>query len=102
MAWHDDSWKDGYDSWKLASPEEEMCEHEDFSVDILTGRAECDRCPHSWYAGEDEIKRQIQHEADYYEHMEREERRQWWRDLWSSIKSIIPRRKHIVDDDIPF
>lgn len=41
------SYYDGTEDW----PDEdgiEDCDHEDFDVDILTGRAECDRCTHSW------------------------------------------------------
>lgn len=108
MTWNDDSWKDSYDNWKLASPDDDRddyCEHDDYDVDILEGRAHCNRCSESWYVSEDEVLRQIEHERAYNEHLERENRRQWWRDLWASIRSIIPHRKRIAnisDDDIPF
>lgn len=108
MAWNDDSWKDSYDSWKLASPDDDRddyCDHDDYDVDILEGRAHCNHCPESWYVSEKEVLRQIEHEAAYQDMCERENRRQWWRDLWASIRSIIPRRKriaNITDDDIPF
>lgn len=105
MPWNDDSWKDGYDAWKLRAPdwddddppdyEDGECGHESFDVDILTGRAECQMCPHSWYASAEEIQRQIDHEAAYAEYLERGERDhklesflQWWRDFWSSVKSL--------------
>lgn len=111
MAWNDDSWRDGYDAWKLASPDDDYdepeCDHEDFDIDILDGRARCNRCSESWHATEDEIRAQIEHMARYAEYEEREERRQWWRDLWDRIKSPFQRlrpvkRGPILDDDIPF
>lgn len=110
MTWQDDSWKDSYDAWKLASPDEyddreNSCDHEDYDVDIVTGRASCNNCLANWYVGDDEIQRQIEHEAAYYENMERECRRQWWRDLWASIRSVFPPRKRLAaidEDDVPF
>lgn len=52
MAWHDDSWRDSYDSWKLASPDDEYpqyeCEHEDYDIDTIEGRCHCHRCGDSW------------------------------------------------------
>jgi hypothetical protein len=116
MSWNDDSWKDSYDAWKLASPDDEYdepCDHEDYEVDILTGRCHCDRCSESWYASDEEINLQIRHEAEYHENMERENRRQWWRDLFQPIRNLthrlyewrISRNFEISkgdDDDIPF
>lgn len=106
MPWNDDSWKDSYD-WKLASPDddrENLCDHEDYDVDIVTGRASCNDCLAHWYVSDEEIQLQIEHEAAYHERMERESRHQWWRDLWASIRSIIPHRKRafVNHDDIPF
>lgn len=81
------------------------CDHADYEVDILDGRCWCDMCGHRWHASNEQIEAQIAHEAAYYEHMERENRRQWWRDLWGRIRSIFPRRRgprFVSDDDIPF
>lgn len=120
MAWNDDSWRDGYDAWKLASPdedgpEEDYCEHGHYSIDILSGRAECDQCPHSWYVSDDEIRREIERQASYDEYLERENSRQWWRDLFAPILDPINsirwklrrlrwswKRAPTIDDDIPF
>lgn len=111
MPWNDDSWRDSYDSWKLSSPDEydDPCDHEDYEIDVLDGRARCDRCGESWYATDDEILRQIDNEAAYNAHMELENRKQWWRDLWSRIRSFVYRREPYrrpygptLDDDIPF
>lgn len=108
MPWNDDSWKDGYDAWKLASPDEydreSLCDHEYYEVDIVTGRASCNDCLAHWYVSEEKIQRQIEHEVAYHKQMERDNRRQWWRDLWQRIQSITSRRRRasVNDDDIPF
>lgn len=31
------------------------CDHEDFDLDILTGRATCNMCSEGWYANESEM-----------------------------------------------
>lgn len=112
MAWNDDSWKGGYDAWKLASPYDDDdeyyprddCEHEDYDIDVCTGRASCNCCDHHWYLSSEQINRELDRQAAYYDDMERENRRQWWRDLWASIRSFFrPKPKAPVnDDEIPF
>lgn len=110
MAWNDDSWKDGYDAWKLASPDDEYddpCDHEDYEIDTLEGRAHCDRCGESWYASEDDVLRVIDTESAYARYVEELERRQWWQVLWDRIKAPFqklrrPRPMPVLDDDIPF
>ena len=81
-----------YDQWKCHDPNEPYgdydedydperdCEHEHYEIDICTGRAECDYCPHSWYMTSKEIDAEIDRQARYQEDMKRENRRQWWRD----------------------
>lgn len=58
MAWNDDNWKDGYDTWKLASPDDEVpedeCLHEEYDAD-WEGRATCCQCYHSWYLTSEQI-----------------------------------------------
>lgn len=86
------------------------CDHADYDVDILTGRASCNFCSHGWYVSEDQILRQIEHERAYNEYLDRENRRQWWRELFAPIlnwrwrfqKWRWSRQKTITDDDIPF
>jgi hypothetical protein len=108
MGWNDDSWRDGYDAWKLASPdddyeEEDPCDHEDYDVDIVSGLANCNICSADWYVGEDEIRLQIERENAYAAYQKRENRWRWCRDLWHSERSIFSRRKQVeVDDEIPF
>ena len=68
-----------YDDYDWEDPHEDYCDHDEYDIDILTGRCECSRCPTSWYATDDQIRQEIQRQATYYEDIEREERRQWWR-----------------------
>lgn len=35
---------------------DEDCDHLDYELDILIGRAICDRCGHMWYMSEAELK----------------------------------------------
>lgn len=95
-------------------PQDE-CDHDAYEIDILTGRAECSFCPHSWYLTSEEIEREIERQASYHEDCEREERRQWWRDLLWPIRRLIHRTierfriwragltfREAEDDEIPF
>ncbi|MDB5612088.1 MAG: hypothetical protein JWP25_8988 [Bradyrhizobium sp.] len=107
----DDSWRDGYDAWKLREPDwddepEDECEHEEYEVDILVGRAHCCRCPHSWWQTNEEIAAETRRIADYYEWQRQQESRwfqfkermrSWWRSIWQRRK-----RPAKVVDDIPF
>ncbi len=106
MSWNDDSWKDSYDEWKLRSPYDDgpECDHEEYDIDILDGRCRCS-CGHSWYASNEEINAQLELQADYQEEMDLENRRQWWRDLWSKISRVFHLFRQPIksnDDDIPF
>ncbi|OAF05488.1 hypothetical protein AYJ54_00855 [Bradyrhizobium centrolobii] len=110
MAWNDDSWRDSYDDWKLASPDyedEEPCDHEDHETDILDGRCRCYRCGHSWYATATDIDRELRFQSEFAEAMEREERRQWWSDLYYKMTPFLRpwrrwRARNQYDDEIPF
>jgi hypothetical protein len=58
------------------------------------------------------VSREIERQAAYYENMEREERRQWWRDrtypvrmfFFRVLERIWPRKSInlLHDDEIPF
>ena len=121
----DDSWKDSYDSWKLESPDDDYdnepwynavdddwCEHEEYDIDIVTGDWMCWRCGEHRAATTAEIEMMIQHQAEYAEYEDRENRRQWWRDRfgpilrwWEAVRSIFLRPKPaviIAEDEIPF
>jgi len=107
MAWDDDSWKDGYDAWKLASPDDEYedeCYHEDYEADI-NGRASCCRCGHVWYLTDAEILAEREHQAAYDQMCRREERLEKWRQVREWFRSFLPRRRKqpaLIDDEIPF
>jgi hypothetical protein len=109
MRWNDDSWRDGYDDWKLASPydeyeeDEDRYDHTDADLDILDYRYRCS-CGHSWSATAVQVEAEIERQREYSEWEERENRRQWWRDLWDKTKAPfrLRRRQPILDDEIPF
>ena len=123
MTWNDDSWRDGYDEWKLRSPyddwddseeydSERDCEHENYQIDVCTRRAECEQCSHSWYLSDEEMNAELDRQARYHDDMEREERRQWWRHktypvrmfFFRVMERIWPRKacSVLTDDEIPF
>lgn len=97
-----------YDAWKLRSPyddePEEECFHEEHEI-TWEGRAECQRCGHSWWATDAEIKANKDAAASYDAYVRREMRRErlerWfgWLAFWRRWR----RRKPLVlDDEIPF
>lgn len=117
-----------YDQWKTTDPRdyyedeedeynpERDCEHENYEIDVCTGRAECDQCSKSWYLSAEEIDAELDRQANYHEDCEREERRQrrlvFWRKLtlpirwpiFRMLERIWPRKSLVVltDDEIPF
>jgi hypothetical protein len=117
MPWNDDSWRDSYDSWKLASPDDycddpDPCDHEDYEINIVDGRCWCHKCGEVWHASKEEISLQIQHEAEYHEWERTQQRREFWLKLTRPIRwpifrlmeRIWPRHATRVLDDgeIPF
>lgn len=112
MTLQDDDWWPETDDYYDADPDPECCDHEDRDADILTGRAICHRCGHAWWLTEAEGDAEIKHIANYHAHMEREERRERWRNLTRLIRWPIfrlldwlwPRKACAVlhDDEIPF
>ena len=95
-----EAWDDQYDDW------DHGCDHEDYTVDILTGRCECDRCPVSWQATNEQVEREIEHQRKWHEYQERENRREFWRhkfrwpiQLWDRIKGLM---SGDPKDGIPF
>lgn len=113
-----------YDQWKTDSGHDELdeyddydaereCDHDQYEIDILIGRAECCMCPHSWYVSSEDVSREIERQARYQEDMEREERRQWWRDrtypvrmfFFRVLERVWPQKAislTLHDDEIPF
>ena len=48
--------RDDDDPFDDDAPELE-CDHEEYDLDILTGRATCVRCNHRWFMSDTELKR---------------------------------------------
>jgi hypothetical protein len=69
-------------------------------------------CGHYWYQTTEEIERDIERQARYQKDMDRENRRQWWRDrtypvrmfIFRVLERVWPRKSLSVlhDDEIPF
>lgn len=90
-----------YLDWEPDGP----CDHEDYEIDIVAGRWSCANCCEIRAATTAEMDMMFRHQAEYAEYEAAENRREWWRDLWARVLSIIPKRKRIAeigDDDIPF
>lgn len=109
--WYDDSWKDGYDAWKLASPDDERdeeCWHEEYEADLL-GRARCGQCGHSWWLTDQEIaaeRANVKAYDDLCREWEREQRIREWRDWitapWRRLRNWWRGAGYVTDDEIPF
>ncbi len=112
-----------YDQWKTDSGYDERdeyddydaerdCEHENYEIDVCTGRAECDQCSHSWYLSSEDVDRELDRQARYQDDMDHENRRQWWRDRTYPVRMFLhrvlmrvwPRKSLSVlhDDEVPF
>ena len=114
-----------YDQWKTTDPRDYEddeydsafeCEHEDYDIDVCTGRASCNCCDHRWYMTGEEIDAELDRQATYHEDCERWERQQRRREFWRKLTlpirwpifrlldKIWPRKSLSVLDDseIPF
>jgi hypothetical protein len=49
---------DANDPYPEDTAEEDVCWHEEYEADILTGTARCCSCNHSWHQTSEEIKRE--------------------------------------------
>lgn len=54
-------------------PEDE-CDHMDYDVDILTGRATCERCGHRWYQTDEQRRSQERAQAAWDRYCAEQER----------------------------
>lgn len=95
--------------------DDDPCDHDDRDIDILTGRWSCYRCGEAGWASNEQIDAEIKHQAAYAEWEDRENRRQWWRNLlapmlyplsalhwqWHLLKHRW-RKADDFDDEIPF
>jgi hypothetical protein len=102
----DDSWRDGYDEWKLRSPyddePEDECIHEEREIS-WEGFATCGRCGHTWWASAAELETERLLNEDYDKHCRREERCERVRQLVGRLAFWRRWRKpQPNDDEIPF
>lgn len=77
----------GYDDWKLRSPDDdrdEECYHDNYDID-LAGRAHCQSCGEVWWPSDGEIAAYREQNEMFDQHMQAEERRQWWSDRWQQL-----------------
>lgn len=102
MAWDDHDYGEDDD------PDVECCVHEEYDADVLTGRATCHYCGHSWWQTEEEIAAEIERIRSYDE-WQQEQNRPWFRfkqlmrDIWLLIRPRRRQRSAIIgDDEIPF
>jgi len=93
---------DNEDCW-----DDDYCTHDDYEIDTISGHCRCYSCGRSWWASDDQIQAEIDHQNAYVEWTERENRREWWRNLrdkmFGWIHRPLARRAPVLDDDeIPF
>jgi hypothetical protein len=55
-----------FDQWNC-EPCDEPCEHEHADVDTLTGMAYCPSCGEGWWLSAEELKRELEIQAQAYE-----------------------------------
>jgi hypothetical protein len=60
--------------WDYDDPEDyddptdyDPCDHDQYDVDILTGRAHCHRCGEAWWLTSDQLKEELKIQAEMYE-----------------------------------
>lgn len=112
----------GYDAWKTTDPRDwygrddleynDYCDHVEFDVDILDGRARCDRCGETWCATQAQIDAEIERLREHDEWQRHQGRREFWRKLTLPIRwplfrfleKVWPKKSCSVltDDEIPF
>jgi len=85
-----------YDNWKTRLSDDDIeiaiCCHEYFDIDYPQARATCTDCGWEWLLTEEELEAHRKADAWYADYCRREERRQWWREVRSSLwKNTIGR-----------
>lgn len=83
------------------------CDHEEYDIDVFEGRCRCYRCGESWWASEETILSAIDAQAAYSRWEDEQNRRDWWRDLWTRVTAPFRRLRRrgppkSLDDEIPF
>jgi hypothetical protein len=44
--------------------EDDPCDHDEYDVDILTGRAHCWRCGHAWWLSSQELRAELKFQCE--------------------------------------
>ncbi len=85
--------------------DDDYCDHEDYDIDILEGRAHCYRCGQWWYLTGDELDKHLRLQSEYDAAMYREFRREntWWKRVirWLAFK-FRNRAEVSIYDEVPF
>jgi hypothetical protein len=56
-----------WDADQFPDGEPDECDHLEYEVDLLTGRAECDHCPHTWHLTDEQLNQEIVRQREAYE-----------------------------------
>ena len=73
MCWDYDDPSDYDPQWEY--DDADPCDHEDYDVDILTGRAHCCRCGEAWWLTGEQLSQEHKWQAEQYEAIVAEEDR---------------------------
>ena len=109
---------DDEDRWHYDPDVPDDCDHTEYEIDTIMGRAEC-HCGHTWWLSDAEVSAELQRQADYWEWCEEQERpwnrfKEWARNrlrglkirLLYGVKIRWPRRRPPASldltDEIPF
>lgn len=85
--------------------DKEYCDHDNYDIDVCTGRAECDQCGTSWYVTGQEVDAELDRQVAYDAECEKWERAERWNRFKSFVRSLFcwPRKSKLInDDEIPF
>lgn len=66
---------DDFDDFDDDYEDDWTCDHEGHDVDILTGRAHCFRCGHSWFLTSEELEYELKIHAEWAEQYDEEHSR---------------------------
>lgn len=85
---------------------DDPCDHDDYDVDILDGRAHCSRCGHAWYQTSGELAAEMRRQAEYDRYCAEIDRppslRQRARTVIAHWRESIKRPFRRDDPEIPF
>lgn len=104
----DDKWKDSYDQWKLASPDDYYCDEPEEPCDCIDydqdweGRCTCGRCGRIWYKTAADMQADAEREAAFVRYVRREAWKARLLGPWHVVRGWFPRKRPDPDDDIPF